>query len=52
MFSREKGYKIRAKVHGKGGNFFTSRLAWLPLLELIAVTGGHLKVKNQFLTNH
>ncbi len=39
MFSREKGYKIRAKVHGKGGIFVTSRRAWLPLLKLIAVTG-------------
>ncbi len=38
MVSREKGYKIRAKVHGKGGIFFTSRRAWLPLLKLIAVT--------------
>ncbi len=39
MFSREKGYKIRVKVHGKGGYFFPNRRAWLPLLKLIAVTG-------------
>ncbi len=39
MFSREKGYKIRVKVHGKGAYFFPNRRAWLPLLKLIAVTG-------------
>ncbi len=40
MFSSEKGYKIRVKVHGKGAYFFLNRRAWLPLLKLIAVTGG------------
>ena len=39
MFSREKGCKIRVKVHGKGAYFFPNRRAWLPLLKLIAVTG-------------
>ncbi len=40
MFSREKVYKIRVKVHGKGGYFSPNRRAWNPLLKLIAVTGG------------
>ncbi len=35
----EKGYKIRAKVHGKGGILLTSRLAYAPLLDLTAVAG-------------
>ena len=39
MFSTEKGYKIRAKVHGKGGILLTSRLACAPLLDLTAVPG-------------
>ncbi len=39
MFSCKKGYKIRAKVHGKGGIFSTRRLAYVPLLDWIAVTG-------------
>ncbi len=32
-------HKIRAKVHGKGGIFSTSRLAYVPLLDWTAVTG-------------
>ena len=32
MFSREKGYKIRVKVHGKGGISAPNRRAWLPPL--------------------
>ena len=39
MFSHEKGYKIRAKVHGKGGILLTSRLAYAPLLDWTAVAG-------------
>ena len=39
MFSRKMGYKIIAKVHGKGGIFSTSRLAYVPLLDWTAVTG-------------
>ncbi len=51
MFSHEKGYKIGAKVNEKGGNFFTNRLAWPPLLK-ISVTGNdmlevHQKVLNE-----
>ena len=45
MFSGEKGFKIRAKVHGRGRIFVTSRRAWLPLLKLISplrVTGAFL----------
>ncbi len=38
-FSSKKGYKIRGKVHGKGGIFCTSRLAWAPLLNQTAVPG-------------
>ncbi len=39
MFSHEKGYKIRAKVHGKGGILLTSILAYAPLLDWTAVAG-------------
>ncbi len=55
MFSREKGYKIRVKVHGKGAYFFPNRRAWLPLLKLIAVTGprrGGLKLRNPNFKKH
>ncbi len=43
MFSRKKGYKIRVKIHGKGGIFSTSRLAYVPLLDWTAVTGDIVK---------
>ena len=39
MFSHKKRYKIRAKVHGKGGIFLTGRLACAPLLDWTAVAG-------------
>ncbi len=39
MFSPEKGYKIRAKIHGKGGILLTSRLAYAPLWDWTAVAG-------------
>ena len=39
MFSHEKRYKIRAKVHGNGGVLLTSRLAYAPLSDLTAVAG-------------
>ncbi len=39
MFSHEKRYTIRAKVHGKGGILLTSRLACAPLLDWTAVAG-------------
>ncbi len=40
MFSHEKGYKIRVKIHGKGGGgiFYTSRLVYAPLLDSQGVT--------------
>ncbi len=39
MFSLKNAYKIRAKVHGKGGIFSTGRLAYVPLLDWTVVTG-------------
>ncbi len=39
MFSYEKGYKIKAKIHGKGGILLTSRLAYAPLWDWTAVAG-------------
>ncbi len=38
MFSLEKGYKVKEKVHGKGGGkFHTIGLAWTSLLDRTAV---------------
>ena len=45
MFSCEKGYKIRAKSVEREGGIFS--LLPLPLLKLIAVTGGRRKFKKR-----